>query len=102
MSILKVTLKISFALKATLQATLKSDTLCNDVLETALNVLRGLPPLSLSNTNQLPELGIKSLRQVEEFLTKFCRVKATGDEQGKELTRKRVPCLIVMARIPRL
>jgi len=38
--------------------------LCTDVLQTALDVLSSLPPLSLVNQNKLPTLGLSTLNQV--------------------------------------
>ncbi len=38
--------------------------LCNDVLQTALDVVSSLPPLSLSNESKLPPLAVATLGQV--------------------------------------
>ena len=38
--------------------------LCTDVLQTALEVLSSMPPLSLVNQNKLPTLGLNTLNQV--------------------------------------
>lgn len=42
--------------------------LCNDVLQTALDVICSLPPLSLANEGKLPALGLSTLGQVTKFL----------------------------------
>ncbi|XP_021933596.1 probable E3 ubiquitin-protein ligase HERC1 isoform X3 [Zootermopsis nevadensis] len=45
-----------------------SPVLCNEVLCTASEVVRNLPPLSLSNDCQITALGAQSLQEVTQFL----------------------------------
>ena len=56
--------------------------LCNEVLRTALNVLISLPPLSLSNGTKIPEVGVKTLKQVMDFLAQSSSANFTCDEEG--------------------
>jgi len=45
-----------------------SPVLCNEVLCTASEVVRNLPPLSLANDSQITALGAQSLQEVTRFL----------------------------------
>ncbi|CAG7693965.1 unnamed protein product, partial [Allacma fusca] len=42
--------------------------LCNDILRTASDVLWALPPLSLSNEQKIPAIGLQSLKEISSFL----------------------------------
>jgi hypothetical protein len=42
-----------------------------------------LPPLSLSNGTKIPDVGVKTLKQVMEFLAHSSSANFTGDEEGK-------------------
>ena len=68
-SLLKHNWAISSALSAQLPATLGASTLCNDVLLTALDVIKELPALSLSNESKISALAMSTLQQVTSFLT---------------------------------
>mgnify|MGYP001549306419 CR=1 FL=1 len=50
--------------------------LCNDVLETALQVVCSLPPLSLASESKLPTLGVSALNQVTQFLNGVTQPKS--------------------------
>ena len=69
--------------------------LSNDVLNTALTVVLGLPPLSLSNSNKIPDVGIKTLEQVSDFLSQCSKLKTTGDERGSKICLELLLCLAV-------
>ena len=63
-------LKHNWALSAQVPALSFGDsTFCNDVLGTALDVIQGLPMLSLSNENKISTLAMSTLQQVSGFLT---------------------------------
>ena len=55
----------------------------NDVLVTALDVVRSLPALSLSNENKIPSLGISTMNQITEFLKTFSLPSSIVDTAGK-------------------
>lgn len=59
--------------------------LCNDVLQTALNVVQALPPLSLANESKLPPLGLTSLKEVSAFLKSVSLPPSGVDEVGRRL-----------------
>ena len=64
-------LKQNWALSSIISSNMSfgASTLCNDVLTTALDVVQGLPMLSLSNESKLSSLAISTLQQVNKFLT---------------------------------
>lgn len=41
---------------------------CNDVLQTALEMVQNLPPLTLAHDNHMTSLGVKSLEKISKFL----------------------------------
>ncbi len=59
--------------------------LCNDVLQTALDVLSSLPPLSLANESKIPHLGTECLLQVTRFLKSSTMPGSGADTVGKQL-----------------
>ena len=67
--------------------------LCNDVLATALDVVRGLPPLSLANESKLPTIGLTSLTQVTDFLKSVAMQQSGADETGCRLASELVLAL---------
>ena len=62
--------------------------LCNDVLNTGLEVISSLPPLSLSHDSKLPELGLESLKQVSNFLKVTSVPNSGADEKGRLLAHQ--------------
>jgi len=42
--------------------------LCTDVLQTAADVVWGLPPMSLTDEKKIPSLGCQTLEDVTQFL----------------------------------
>lgn len=60
--------------------------LCNSVLETTVDLLQKLPPLSLSNDSQLTNLGTSSLEQVCNFLKDAVLNETSADLHGKVLS----------------
>lgn len=67
--------------------------LCNDVLQTALNVVCSLPPLSLANETRLPALGLNALSQVSSFLKSMSMPSSGADRHGKQLASELVLAL---------
>ena len=66
----------------------QSAPICNQVLNSALEVLSGLPPLSLSvdGGTKIPDVGEASLNQVTEFLRQSSFPSATsGDGHGSKV-----------------
>ncbi|XP_018567016.1 probable E3 ubiquitin-protein ligase HERC1 [Anoplophora glabripennis] len=59
--------------------------LCNSVLESTVDLIQKLPPLSLSNDSQLTNLGCNSLDQVCGFLKNAILNETAADNQGKIL-----------------
>lgn len=59
--------------------------LCNSVLETTVDLIQKLPPLSLSNDSQLTSLGTSSLEQVCNFLKNAVLYESAADIKGKLL-----------------
>lgn len=59
--------------------------LCNEVLHTACDVVRSLPPLSLANENKITQLGIDSLQEVTKFLKLVTLPSSNTDNEGKQL-----------------
>ena len=64
--------------------------LCNDVLQTALDVVSSLPPLSLVNESKLPVLGVQALEQVTQFLKDTALPKSGADCLGRRLASELV------------
>ena len=62
---------------------LGTPSLCNEVLHTALDVVRALPPLSLSNESKIPQLGLDSLQEVTRFLKLVTLPTSNTDRTGK-------------------
>lgn len=81
--------------QAATAATAGSNLVCNDVLRTALGVLRGLPPLSLSQAAKIPNVGLSSLDQVTNFLTQCSKESETKDAEGSRLCLELLLCLAV-------
>ncbi len=67
--------------------------LCNDVLSTALDVVRSLPSLSLANENKLPSLGLASLSQVTNFLKSVSMPNSGANIPGKRIASELVLAL---------
>ena len=57
----------------------------NEVLRSVLDVLKGIPPLSLSNTKSLSHLGNSCLQQASEFLDWVLQPGSFVDAEGKRL-----------------
>ena len=66
--------------------------LCNNVLQTALEVVCSLAPLSLANESKLPSLGLNTLTQVTTFLKSVTMPNSSADFLGKRLS-----CELVLA-----
>ncbi|CAH1796720.1 unnamed protein product [Owenia fusiformis] len=60
--------------------------LCNDVLQTACDVIHTLPPLSLSNESKIPHLGLDTLNQITSFLKSSTLPNSTADIAGRTLS----------------
>lgn len=60
--------------------------LCNSVLETTVDLIKKLPPLSLSNDTHLTNLGVTSLEQVCNFLKNAVLHETAADLSGKILS----------------
>ena len=67
--------------------------LCNDVLQTALEVICSLPPLSLANESKLPMLGLSTLSRVTLFLKSVTLPSSEADLMGKRLASELVLAL---------
>ena len=57
----------------------------NEVLRSALGILRAIPPLSFSNQRSISQLGIDCLKQSTEFLLWILSPESLVDEEGKRL-----------------
>ncbi|CAM1299303.1 HERC1 (predicted) [Pycnogonum litorale] len=57
--------------------------ICNEVLSTAIDVVRSLPPLSLANEAKMPSLGLETINQVTEFLHSCTLPQSNVDANGK-------------------
>ena len=57
----------------------------NEVLRSVLDVMKGIPPLSLSNTKSLSHLGTSCLQQASEFLDWILQPESFVDVEGKRL-----------------
>ena len=67
--------------------------LCDDVLNTALQVVCTLPPLSLANESKLPPLGLSTMSQVTKFLKGVTTPQSGADAPGKRLASELVLAL---------
>jgi E3 ubiquitin-protein ligase HERC1 len=65
--------------------------ICNHVIRTAADVIKSLTPLSLSNENKLPPLGLETLNQVTQFLRNATLPNSGADVVGK-CVFKQHPC----------
>ena len=59
--------------------------LCNDVLRTASDVLWSLPPLSLSNEQKIPTLGLQSMKDVSLFLQQLVQQGSGASVESRVL-----------------
>ena len=66
-----------------LSSSLGCSGICNDVLQTAADAIKALPPLSLSNENKLLSLGLHTLNQVTHFLRAATMPNSGADIRGK-------------------
>ena len=57
----------------------------NEVLRSVLTVLKGIPPLSLSNVKSLNKLSVCCLEQSTEFLHSLVQADSFVDQEGKRL-----------------
>ena len=57
----------------------------NQVLRSVLDVLKGIPPLSLANTKSLSKLSFSCLEQASEFLDWIVQATSFVDAEGKRL-----------------
>ena len=64
---------------------LNGGALCNDVLSTACDVLKTVPPLSLSNESKIPELGKECLEKVITFLQSAASAGSSANARGQTL-----------------
>ena len=58
--------------------------LCGDVLQTALDTVRNLPPLTLASESKLTSLGIQSLNQTTNFLKSVASPKSGADVTSRK------------------
>ncbi|XP_041442593.1 probable E3 ubiquitin-protein ligase HERC1 isoform X2 [Xenopus laevis] len=59
--------------------------LCNDVIQTAIDVVNSLPPLSLANESKIPPMGLDCLSQVTTFLKGVTVLNSGADTLGRRL-----------------
>nr|XP_033775643.1 probable E3 ubiquitin-protein ligase HERC1 isoform X2 [Geotrypetes seraphini] len=59
--------------------------LCNDVIQTAIEVVSSLPPLSLANESKIPPMGLDCLSQVTLFLKGVTVPNSGADNLGRRL-----------------
>ncbi|XP_078541321.1 putative E3 ubiquitin-protein ligase HERC1 isoform X2 [Lissotriton helveticus] len=59
--------------------------LCNDVIQTAIEVVSSLPPLSLANESKIPPMGLDCLLQVTTFLKGVTVPNSSADTLGRRL-----------------
>ncbi|KAL4641964.1 putative E3 ubiquitin-protein ligase HERC1 isoform X1 [Arapaima gigas] len=59
--------------------------LCNDVIQTAIEVVSSLPPLSLANESKIPPMGLDCLAQVTTFLKGVTMPNSGADTLGRRL-----------------
>ncbi|XP_009067927.1 PREDICTED: probable E3 ubiquitin-protein ligase HERC1, partial [Acanthisitta chloris] len=59
--------------------------LCNDVIQTAIEVVSSLPPLSLANESKIPPMGLDCLSQVTTFLKGVTIPNSGADTLGRRL-----------------
>ncbi|KAE8617136.1 hypothetical protein XENTR_v10008991 [Xenopus tropicalis] len=59
--------------------------LCNDVIQTAIDVVNSLPPLSLANESKIPPMGLDCLSQVTSFLKGVTVLNSGADILGRRL-----------------
>lgn len=83
---LEQTLLTSTTLSASAQFRAPTINLPNEVLRSALSILRGIPPLSFSNERSISSLGVHCLHQSTEFLLWILSPKSLVDEEGKRLS----------------
>ena len=67
--------------------------LCSDVLQTARETVRGLPPLTLANETKLTSLGIESLNQTTNFLRNVASPKSGADVTSQKLAAELILAL---------
>ncbi|KAF6207949.1 hypothetical protein GE061_016398 [Apolygus lucorum] len=72
-----------------------SSTLCSDVLRTALDVVKSLPPLSLAYDNELSSLGCETLNQVGEFLSQMADPASEASAADRKLSCELLLCICV-------
>ena len=80
------TLLTSTALSLPQQFRAPTINLPNEVLRSALSILRGIPPLSFSNERSISGLGVHCLTQSTEFLLWILSPESLVDEEGKRLS----------------
>ncbi|KAK3583560.1 hypothetical protein CHS0354_026149 [Potamilus streckersoni] len=59
--------------------------ICNNVLNTALDIMSSLPPLSLASESKLTSLGVDSLNEVTQFLKTVSAPGSCADVTGRRL-----------------
>ena len=67
--------------------------LCSDVLNTALETVKNLPPLTLANETKLTHLGIASLNQTTNFLKTVASPKSGADAASQKLAAELILAL---------
>ena len=67
--------------------------LCSDVLSTALETVKNLPPLTLANEAKLTNLGIESLNQTTNFLKSVASPKSGADVTSQKLAAELILAL---------
>ncbi|XP_046401290.1 probable E3 ubiquitin-protein ligase HERC1 isoform X2 [Ischnura elegans] len=85
---IKTGLRLLFALlqQSWHQSTISgAPNLCNEVLSTAYDVIKSLPPLSLANESQIPTMGIQSLQEITKFLNHASMPTSGSDTNGQLL-----------------
>ena len=56
--------------------------ICTDVLQTALDIISSLPPLSLASDTKMSTIGRQSLDDVSRFLRSVALPSSSADAQG--------------------
>ena len=89
----KTGLKLMFSLLQQQWATAGCSGLCSDVLNTALEVVCSLPPLSLASDSKLAALGRTTLSEVTRFLHTTAFPRSPADAEGTRLSAQLVLAL---------
>lgn len=70
--------------------------LCCEVLQTATQVIRNLPPLSLASDNQITPLGCQGLQDIVKFLRQAALPTSGSDKTCKDSNRAFTFAIIIV------